>query len=1025
MTSPLDPKPRYSINDMVRLGLDASKVGVVRGIEPAGEARFQYLVFFTAQDRRYVAEQDLLPITDETYLLSDFQHRFTLDDLRREILLAKLATPYGETLYSLRASRLEFHVYQFKPVLKFLRSSDQRLLIADEVGLGKTIEAGIILTELNARIPLQRALVVAPSALGPKWRDEMRSRFDEDFVVLDANSLRHFIQRYRQIGDAARLRGIASLELLRRAEFVEALADSQLQLDLVVIDEAHHCRNPETRSHELATTLADIADAMLLLTATPLQLGTQDLFSLLHILAPGEFSELAAFEDQIAPNRYVNAASKMVSAGRMHEASQQLAQLGTAAFGNTFARNPFYAEATAILASGTIDTDALIRCQRALVELNTLSHVFTRTKKRQVLINAPIREAYTIRFTFSAEEQAFYDALVTFIREQFRTAGSSWASAFALVTRERQAASCLRAFQQTFLDRLLEPFPDPEDLEAVDDAFQEGSLSDYRFPPDVIQAAKALRLASRGLPGLDTKFELFLRTVRDVLREDSSAKIVVFAFFKDTLRYLGSKLSQQGLTPAIIDGSIPLFQRLSIIDAFRSDPNVAVLLSSEVGSEGIDLQFSHILINYDLPWNPMKVEQRIGRVDRFGQTHPKVVIYNPVAEGTIDDRIYARLYDRIHIFEESIGDLDAILGDEMRDLTRALYSRTLTPAQEDHLAEQTARNILRHKKELEEFETVKMEFMGQDALFEADVNNALLTGRYVSPKETESLLKTYVGVRSPKGRLTQNQGEDSWFLTLDEVLVSDLRPFTMRIGTLDTSRPLLAQRVRPGSQIPLTFSDSMAYERKLLEFITVRHPFALAATSFWRQQDRGDYPVLIARVHHPEVAPGRHFVFIFSLQIESLRRQEQIISVVVTPPAFTIDPDLSSVFLRIIQEGLSRGTASPDSLAASEFAKARQAAIGYMTTRRDKTEEDQLRLNSSLVDMRLSSLEQTLSVKRRRVEKSLQQASEPRIQRMRTAQLENMQIKSQSDRQALESRRPVTVTFALSLAGLIFFEPPN
>ena len=135
-----------------------------------------------------------------------------------------------------------------------------------------------------------------------------------------------------------------------------------------------------------------------------------------------------------------------------------------------------------------------------------------------------------------------------------------------------------------------------------------------------------------------------------------------------------------------------------IIDSFRAGDGAKVLLSSEVGSEGLDFEFCHVLVNYDLPWNPMKVEQRIGRLDRYRPENSRIAIYSLVAADTIEDRIYARLFERIDIFEQAVGDLEAILGEVMRGLTGEVYRRMLTPEEEMRLADQAADNVLQHKK---------------------------------------------------------------------------------------------------------------------------------------------------------------------------------------------------------------------------------------------------------------------------------------------------------------------------------------
>lgn len=293
---------------MVRLRRDKSKGGVIYSEPLLTERGWQYEVFFSSDDRRFLIEADLTSSVEMEVDEAGHIRFGNIDDLLRSLLLLKIRQPVAEFLYGVYASRTKFEVYQFKPALKFLGNPDQRLLIADEVGLGKTIEAGIIYLELHARLDLMRVLVVCPPALKLKWQDEMRSRFDENFTILESEHLNRLFDDYRRHGENTRLRGIVSLPLLRRRERAETIAEMGMHFDLVIIDEAHHCRNPTTLSHNIASVLSDNADAMLLLTATPLHLGNQDLFHLLNILDPGDFDYLESFEVRIVPNRYINRA---------------------------------------------------------------------------------------------------------------------------------------------------------------------------------------------------------------------------------------------------------------------------------------------------------------------------------------------------------------------------------------------------------------------------------------------------------------------------------------------------------------------------------------------------------------------------------------------------------------------------------------------------------------------------------------------------------------------------------------------
>jgi SNF2 family DNA or RNA helicase len=217
------------------------------------------------------------------------------ETLSRLITFERLQSPLDDNLYALRASRTAFQPYQFKPLLKFLRSPKQRLLLADEVGLGKTIEAGFILTEIMARHPrtLRRVLVVCKASLCPKWQMEMRTRFDLRFETWKADQAMAFLDEFIQDPDAE-IRAICSLESFRSRGVMERWEEIGPTLDVMIIDEAHHLKNRDTLSHRICRSAAENADAVLALTATPIHIGSRDLFNLLSLLARSSTSNRRA-----------------------------------------------------------------------------------------------------------------------------------------------------------------------------------------------------------------------------------------------------------------------------------------------------------------------------------------------------------------------------------------------------------------------------------------------------------------------------------------------------------------------------------------------------------------------------------------------------------------------------------------------------------------------------------------------------------------------------------------------------------
>ena len=183
----------------------------------------------------------------------------------------------------MQSSRTDFHAYQFKPVYKFIESLDNRILIADEVGLGKTIEAGLIWLEAQARSRAKRLLIVCPSMLREKWKAELRYRFNTRAEIYNAKGFCELLEEFASEGESFQCAAICSLQTIRQDSVITALSgleNTPGRFDLVIVDEAHHMRNRSTKSHGAGRMLSDLTDALVLLTATPIHLGNQDLFSI-------------------------------------------------------------------------------------------------------------------------------------------------------------------------------------------------------------------------------------------------------------------------------------------------------------------------------------------------------------------------------------------------------------------------------------------------------------------------------------------------------------------------------------------------------------------------------------------------------------------------------------------------------------------------------------------------------------------------------------------------------------------------
>ncbi len=298
--------PRFAKGDHVRIAGSGDLAVVVETRRVDGENVYDVAI---GARRRTLTESGLRPIelAADDPLTWAADGLVDADELSLALTVTKLTNPLTDTIYSYLSSKTIFRAYQFKPVLKLLASPHQRLLIADEVGLGKTIEAGLVWTELDARSAgLRRVLVVCPAMLVQKWKTEMRQRFDRRLDELDARGLADLLELLRSGDEDRPFAGIVSLERLRSNKLLADIAELSPRFDLVIVDEAHYLRNQTTLSYELGVLLSEWAEALLFLSATPLNLGSLDLFNLVNLLVEDEFEDKEIFELQLGPNRYLN-----------------------------------------------------------------------------------------------------------------------------------------------------------------------------------------------------------------------------------------------------------------------------------------------------------------------------------------------------------------------------------------------------------------------------------------------------------------------------------------------------------------------------------------------------------------------------------------------------------------------------------------------------------------------------------------------------------------------------------------------
>ncbi len=864
----------FQNGDTVVLRSNRAQVGrIIRDPDLDG-GEYWYRVQFAAQVKN-VVEDDLELLTGDLDSVESLisQGRWGhVDSFRCALAVERITqTDSRSTVYSYRAQRILFEAYQYKPLLKILDSPDRRLLIADEVGLGKTIEAGLILTEFEARHrSLDRVLIVCPSRLRQKWREELNRKFDQDFEIFDKRALLQYVERLRDNPHRSRLRAIVSMQTLRNEQLREQLLAEVPQIDVVIVDEAHHARNPLTQTSETLRDIAAIGVCVVLLTATPLHLGSKDLFTLLNALRPTEFRDANVFENDLRRHRGVIEAGLRVRT-RAAEALPQVVDLLREVFvdGSLFdVQDPLAKQVIEeIQQAPPEDARDWVDLERRIQDLHPLASILTRTRKRDVQENAPMRRAHVVSCPWTEEEDDAYRRLV---RSAAKRGWIQGRLGFGEIQRARQAASCLPATYNTHM-----ALPATSDDEAVE-------LSDI-MPSETLEApadedAHAIGRTSGPWSGPDSKYAK-LREILDLLSaEEPQAKVLVFSYFRGTVNYLADRLSAEGFPALSIHGDVRSSptrpehdERGRRILQFREDPSVRALISTEVGSEGLDFQFCHHVVNYDLPWNPMVVEQRIGRIDRFGQESNVVHIHNLVVEGTVEDRILLRLYKRIGIFEQSIGDLEAILGETVSELQRDYVSGKLTPEEADLRVDQAAWAINRRRSHLETLERNAADLFGHDEYIRQEMERVGRLGRFVSENAMLAVLRSYLQICHPTIQLWE-EVTGIFGLRLTDELRRDIQ---------DASRGghVWMDRSRSGRLLVTTHGD-IAFRRSDVELINVSHPLVRAAVAAIGQQLKdaaarvGQAVVRLERNADLELSSGKFFVAVFTHQVDGLRARQ-------------------------------------------------------------------------------------------------------------------------------------------------------
>ncbi|TBL73356.1 DEAD/DEAH box helicase [Paenibacillus thalictri] len=485
---------------------------------------------------------------------------WTLFQLALEAEQARLIHSFDELQCLVHLQQLVPMQHQIDTAKKVLTEMRGRAILADEVGLGKTIEAGLILKEYIVRGLVKKALILVPASLVLQWVRELNQKFGINAVAQK--------KEYMWTGcDII----VASMDTAKRDPHRDIVMG--MEYDMLIVDEAHKLKNKKTTNYQFITDLKK--KYCLLLTATPVQNDLKELYNLITLLKPGQLGGQGNFHANFVVDKRIPKNEELLQA--------------------------------------------------------ELSKVMIRNRRSDGNVAFTKRFVKNIPLTLSMEEQALYDGVTDFVKGRYEeAAGGDMSNILSLVTLQREVCSSRDAVFITLVNMFKK------------------TAEDSPLRPKIWELVELIRSIKA-----NTKAEKVLELIQDI-----NEKVIVFTEYRASQEYLLNYLKEHKISAVPYRGGMNRGKKDWMMDLFRG--RAQVLVATEAGGEGINLQFCSHMINFDLPWNPMRVEQRIGRVHRLGQQND-VKIYNLSTNGTIEEYILSLLHEKINMFELVIGELDTIL----------------------------------------------------------------------------------------------------------------------------------------------------------------------------------------------------------------------------------------------------------------------------------------------------------------------------------------------------------------------------
>lgn len=602
----------HATGDFVFDTIEKANVQVLEKIEAWGY--ISYKVFNPATGRVYKANEEQLSSSGSTM-------QYDENYLRYVTLLSKIKNETAGGFLSSLASGIIPLPHQLHVLNRAMETNNIRYILADEVGLGKTIEAGMIIRELKSRGLVSRILVVCPTGLVTQWASEMQEKFHEKFQVIlpsDYDTIRRLTDNDDVYGQFDQV--ISPMDSIKPIEKHAGWSEEKVEKyneeriysiinsgwDLIIIDEAHRVAGSsgEVARYKLGNLLAQASPYLLLLSATPHNGKTEPFLRLIRLLDADAFPNAKSIvREQVAPFLIRT------------EKREAIDNNGNLLFKNR------------ITHLVTISWDERNNLQRELYEMvssyvaKTYNKALRNRKKNMCLIFLLIIMQRMVTSSTAAIRQSLERRLNVLLEQR----------------------TCVGNLREEDLDEL-----NIED--GVEDALEAISLDmelEIEELKQIISLAKQAQFQNQ-----DAKVEPLLNEIDAILSEDRTQKVIIFTEFVATQTYLQELLVNRGYTVTILNGGMSIGERNAAMQEFKT--STSIFISTDAGGEGLNLQFANIIINYDLPWNPMKIEQRCGRVDRIGQQRD-VHIYNFIVGETVENRVREVLEEKLSVILKEMG----------------------------------------------------------------------------------------------------------------------------------------------------------------------------------------------------------------------------------------------------------------------------------------------------------------------------------------------------------------------------------